>query len=89
MFSAFTKLGGGPIIIRSQDIRRLETTASGTLLVFDECGGAQELLIEGSPAENLERIAKEELDAVLRAQEMQQRTQQGFPPIPIQRGRMR
>jgi hypothetical protein len=87
MFSTFTKLDDKTLIIRSIDLRRLEDTDHGTLLVFEECGGAQELLIQGSAAENLQRLAKEELDAALQVDAIRQKQAQGYPVPPIVRGR--
>lgn len=85
MFSTFTMTGGDTLIIRSQDIRRLETsTSNGTTLCWEEGGAVLERWIEGAPAENLERLAKEELEALARSQ----RVQNGFPPTRIPRGRL-
>jgi hypothetical protein len=88
MFSTFTLPGDDTLIIRSQDIRRLETSSgNGTTLCWEEGGVILERWVEGSPAENLQRLAKEELEAYTQAQAQQQRAAQGYPVPPVMRGR--
>lgn len=85
MFSTFIKLDGHDLIIRAVDLRRLEDTPDGTLIVWDECGVGARAKIEGTAQENLNRLKAEEIAALAQ----QQRMQQGYPPIPIGRGRAR
>ena len=87
MFSTFTKPDGRLLFIRAIDIRRLEDTISGTLLVFDECGGAQELIISGTAQENLDRLKQEETEALIAAEKLRQRQSAGLPSMPVLRGR--
>lgn len=93
MLSTFTT-EHGTLIIRTQDIRRIEDTeGEGCRLAWNEEDGSHFAKIEGTAQENLDRLKAEELDAIaqaearqLAAQQAQQRVQQGFPPIPILRG---
>jgi hypothetical protein len=89
MFSTFTKLDDRALIIRAIDVRRFEDTVNGTLLVFEECGGAQEVLIQGTAQENMDRLKAEETELLIASEKLRQRQQNGYPPIPVTRGRIR
>lgn len=103
MFSTFTiretGLGSGAhvidatlpkreLVIRSEDLRRLEDLPSGGCVVqWVELDQLFHQTVEGTARENLERLRREELEAVAEAQKLQQRHTDGLPILPIPRGR--
>lgn len=90
MFSTFTTRGGKTLIIRGQDLRSLEDTSDGCVLVWEPSAGQlMNRAIEGTAAENLARLQAEELEAIDRVQRAQQRQQDGRPLVPVPRGRTR
>lgn len=97
MLSTFTKLDGGTIIIRSEDIKRIETEvnipAPTSILIWVEGEYRESAVIQGTALENLAHIQREELDGIDRVasyQEAQQRRQMaGMPAVPVPRGKMR
>ncbi len=92
MFSTFPTKHGA-LIIRTEAIRRLEDQeedASPVCYVewWRDDGESESRPIQGTAAENFERLKREELAAIDAAQKAQQRAGNGFPMLPTQRGRM-
>lgn len=88
MLSTFTTNGGRRLIIRSEDVRRLEDQqGGGCLLVWVEGAENASTLITGTADENLVRLRTEELDAVEAAERMRRRLQNGYPATPVPRGK--
>lgn len=81
----------GTLIVRSDDIRRLEDDGPSTQLVWMEGELRCEQWILGTAAENAARIQQEELDMIGRVEahryQVQQQLQAGYPVPPVQRGR--
>lgn len=85
MLSTFTTKDG-LLVIRSEDLRRIEDRAHGcaiTYLVGDEPISG---VVLGTAQENLDRITADEARQLAAYTEMQARTQQGLPALPVVRG---
>lgn len=93
MLSTFTKLDGGTLIVRSEDIKAIEDGTRGCTLVWLIGDQIHDRVIQGTALENLAHIQREELDGIDRVasyQEAQQRRQmEGYPAVPVPRGKMR
>lgn len=76
----------GALVIRSEDLRRLEDTPEGCMLCFVEEGQRTYTTILGTAAENRDRIIAEEGRALAVYEEMQARTRQGYGALPVVRG---
>lgn len=91
MFCTFTTRQGRTLIIRTEDIRCLYDQQEGgcrvTWLIGTE--EREHSDIEGTARENLERLKREELEAIDKAQQLQQRQGNGLPILPVPRGRQR
>lgn len=87
MFCTFTT-EHGTFILRTQDVRRLEDTPAGCTLAFAENDHLCYITIVGTTTENLARLKEEELAVMTAAQQLQQRQQQGYPMLPIPRGKV-
>jgi hypothetical protein len=93
MLSTFTT-SDGTLIIRTQDIRRIEDAPEETTLAYWEEGHMVYRPIQGTARENLDRLKQEELDEIAAAtarqlalQAQQQRVQNGLPQVPLLRGK--
>lgn len=78
----------GQLVIRSEDLRRIEDRArEGCRIAWVE---GDELMISGilgTAQENHDRIVMEEARAIAAYEDMQQRSRQGLPALPVSRGR--
>ena len=86
MFSTFT-ISTGALIIRTQDIRRIEDVDNETVLSYWMEGHMEHRPIIGGAEENLDRLKQIEMAAYLAAQQAQARQQNGLPLVPIKRGK--
>ena len=85
MLATFTTKEG-LLVIRSEDLRRIEDMSNGcaiTYLIGDESIARPVL---GTAQENLNRITADEARQLAAYAEMQARSQQGLPALPIVRG---
>ncbi len=94
MLCTFTKLNGGTLVIRSEDIKSIDDRESdGSQLVWLTGTEVCSQRIEGTARENMERLQREELETIARVEsyqrETQARMQQGYPAIPVPRGKQR
>lgn len=87
MFSVFTT-ERGQLIIRTQDIRRIEDIEGGGChLAWNEEDGPHYTKVQGTAQENLERLIMEDLALQDRLQRAQGRRQGGYPGLPVMRGK--
>lgn len=88
MFSTFTTNLGHTLLIRSVDMRVIEDTVSGCVIIWEPTPGQlMDRLIQGTAQENLDRLKAEEMAAIDAAQRQQARVAQGQPMMPVLRGR--
>ncbi len=85
MLSTFTTKDG-LLVIRSEDLRRIEDRGGGCLITFLIGNEQMDRPILGTAQENLDRISAEERAALATYTEMQARAQQGLPALPVVRG---
>ena len=88
MFCTFTTERGA-LILRTQDVRRLEDTPEGCMLAFVEEGHMYYITIAGTAADHLARLKAEELAAIDAARRRQARVTDGMPMVPVTRGKAR
>jgi hypothetical protein len=94
MLCTFTTRGEKTLIVRSDDIRAIEDYGDGlSRLVYLVGNDTLSTFILGTATENAARIQQEELDLIARAEEhrrqLQQRMAEGYPAVPVQRGKQR
>lgn len=87
MFSTFTKDEGQALIVRTENLQRIEDTPDGCTMAWVELGEVQRCRILGTAAENYARLQAEELRLIDAAAERQRRYEGGLPLSPIPRGR--
>ena len=85
---------GRMLVIRSDDIRRIiDDEFNKTWVVYVVGSEVFSDQITGTARENMQRIQQEELDLIARIEEhrqqLQKRVSDGYPAIPVQRGRPR
>jgi len=91
MLTTFTTEHGA-LVIRSEDLRRLEDTvhldgsSAGCTLGWIEGEAMKYAAILGTAQENRDRLVAEELHAIAEYEAMQRRQQEGRPMLPVVRG---
>ena len=78
----------GTLVIRSEDLRRIEDGKVGCLLGWIENDMIKYAPIQGTALENLDRIVAAEARLIAAYEEMQQRKDRGLPPLAIPRGKV-
>lgn len=72
MFSTFTTKSGKTLLIRAVDMRVLEDTSNGCVLIWESTPGQlMDRNIQGTAQENLDRLKAEEMAAIAAAQRQQ------------------
>jgi hypothetical protein len=94
MLCTFTTRGEKTLIVRSDDIRAIEDYAGNeSRLVYMVGNDSMSTFVQGTATENAVRIQQEELDLIARVEEhrrqLQQRMAEGYPAVPVQRGKQR
>lgn len=84
----------GDLIVRSDDIRAIEDRSDGTFVAWSIGGeNIKVARIVGTALENAARIQQDELDMFGRIEEhrqqLQRRIAEGYPAVPVQRGKQR
>jgi len=87
MFSTFTKDEGSNLIIRTENLQRIEDTVDGCKVRWTEGGEVLSCRIQGTAQENYARLQSEELRLIEAAAERQRRYESALPLSPIPRGR--
>lgn len=77
----------GTLVIRSEDLRRLEDGPEGCTLGWVEESMRQYAPVLGTAMENHDRIVRDEARAIAAYEDLQQRARQGLPALPVVRGR--
>ena len=87
MLATFTTKEG-LLVIRSEDLRRIQDRADGHPCIAAWIEGDEVLTMSilGTAQENLDRIVTAEAQQFAAYAEMQARSQQGLPALPIARG---
>ncbi len=90
MFSQFTTPTGRTLIVRAIDIRVLEDAKDGVCVLIWEPtpGQLMDRTIEGTSIENLDRLKREETDALIaaeRVRQSQQRVERGMQSLKMVR----
>jgi hypothetical protein len=88
MFSTFTKEEGQSLIIRTEDLKRIEDTSNGCVVFWEENNITHQRRVHGTAAENYARLQSEELRLIEAAAERQRRYDGGLPLMPVPRGRV-
>lgn len=90
MLCTFTTEHGNLVIV-SDDIKGIEDTDRGCYLTWLVAGDVHCKMVQGTAAENRDRIQQEELDLITRVNQHQQNAQRriaaGQPPVSVIRGR--
>lgn len=76
----------GTLVIRAEDLRRLEDAAEGCTLGWVEEGQRCYAPIQGTAAENQARIVAQETAVIAAYEEAQRRAQMGPPDLRLTRG---
>ena len=76
----------GHLVIRSEDLRRLEDIPDGCALGYLQHDRLFSEIVQGTAAENRDRIVAEETAAIAAYEDMQRRARQG-PAQAVSRGR--
>lgn len=92
MLCTFTISDDRTLVVRSDDIKSIQDHAAGGCRVIWLAGSELHThIVQGTAIENRDRIQQEELDLISRVNEhhqrQQQRMQQGYPAIPVPRGK--
>jgi len=85
MLATFTTKEG-LLVIRSEDLRRIQDRPIGCTITWIEADEACSCTVLGTAQENLDRITTDEARQLAAYAEMQARTQQGLPALPVVRG---
>lgn len=80
------------VVVQSADIKSIEDDHTGHTILTWLAGDALQMInIQGTALENMERLQREELEAVTRVntfqQDQQQRMGKGLPVTPVGRGK--
>jgi hypothetical protein len=87
MFSTFAKDDHTNLIIRTENLQRIEDTADGCKVRWTEDGEILSCRVQGTAQENYARLQSEELRLIDAAAERQRRYDGGLPLMPVARGR--
>lgn len=87
MFSTFKKDEDQSLIIRTEDLKRIEDTVDGCKVSWVEGTDILRCRVTGTAAENYARLQAEELRLIEAAAERQRRYDGGYPLMPVPRGR--
>ena len=92
MLCTFTTEFGQTLIIRSDDIRVIQDADNGISILTWMIGDAHhDQHIRGTARANADRIQQEELDLIARIeahrQQLQIRMREGYPAVPVERGK--
>lgn len=89
MFSTFTIGDGRSLIIRTENLQRIEDTADGCKVSWVGAGEPLRCQVQGTAQDNYARLQSEELRLIEAAAQRQQRYNAALPLTPIPRGRTR
>ncbi len=87
MFSTFIKEEGQALIIRTENLQRIEDLQDERKVSWIEGGDILRCRIQGTAAENYARLQSEELRLIEAAAQRQRRYEAALPLSPIPRGR--
>ena len=87
MFSTFTMEGDRTLIIRTENLQRIEDTSDGCKVSWMEGDDIIRSRVLGTAAENYSRLQTEELRLIEAASQRQRRYDAALPLSPIPRGR--
>lgn len=87
MLCTFTTKDGSSLVVRSDDIRTIVDTPSGTQVGYMDGSSLAVFTIQGTAAENRDRILQEELDQIGVVELHRFKTQQLLQAQPTPRGR--
>lgn len=87
MLCTFTTKDGSSLVVRSDDIRTLVDAPDGTQFGYMDGSGLAVFTVQGTAAENRDRILQEELDQIGMVEAHRYRTQMLLQAQPTPRGR--